>query len=247
MTEAFIAFCELELWRPWKARALTIPSPFDPDAAAEPNISFSAGARPLVAVTTNPAATMSHQTRAAVEAGDGPLSNRDEYAESARNLGCFYEKELAGRPTGRRISGLRKLSSLLGYEGVLQVEACPFHSGSLPRKSDFLQEMDENALFKRYVELLGKFLQDRPVVIVQASSKLATPTSAWLTWIVRVAGLNLDTAELVPLVEKGPKTTVAAWVSGQPPKALVLTMGGNNLPGDEGLRKLGARLRETRK
>src|ERR1019366_3196701 len=124
---------------------------------------------------------------------------------------------------------------------------CPFHSGSLPRKSDFLQEMDENALFRRYVELLGKFLQDRPVVIVQASSKPATPTSARLTWIVRVAGLNLDTAELVPLVEKGAKTTVAAWVSGQPPKALVLTMGGNNLPGDEGLRKLGARLRETRK
>jgi hypothetical protein len=190
MTGAYIAFCEAELWVPWRAGTLTVPPPFDPNIVPEPYISFSAEARPLVALLTNPGPTMCHQTRAAVEAGDGPLSKKDEYAEAARKLGWFYERELAGRPAGRRISGLRKLSSLLGYEGVLQVEACSFHSESLPGKSTFLREMDENELLRRYAELLGKFLQDRPVVAVQASGKPATPTSTWLRWIAKLAGLT---------------------------------------------------------
>jgi hypothetical protein len=108
MTGAYIAFCEAELWVPWRAGTLTVPPPFDPNIVPEPYISFSAKARPLVALLTNPGPTMCHQTRAAVEAGDGPLSKKDEYAEAARKLSWFYERELAGRLAGRRISGLSR-------------------------------------------------------------------------------------------------------------------------------------------
>ena len=100
MREDYIGFCEEELWRPWRAHELAVPPPFDPAAAPEPYISFCEGANPLVVLTTNPGATMCHQRRAAVELGGGPLSERDEYAEAARKLGCFYKRELAGRPAG---------------------------------------------------------------------------------------------------------------------------------------------------
>lgn len=247
ITEAYFAFCESELWRPWIAQRLIVPLSFDADAAPEPYVSFSSGTTPLVALTTNPGATMPHQTRAAVQIGDGPLSEADEFVEAARKLGRFYEQELAGRPAGRRISGLRNLSCLLGNDGVLQVEACPFHSASLPGKNAFLREAEENELLTRYHEFLARFLRNSPVVIIQASAKPECPTSPWLKWITKLGGLDLNAAEFVPLVGKGSKTTVGAWVSRHTPKALVLAIGGNNLPGDEGLRKLAARLRETRR
>jgi len=68
-------------------------------------------------------------------------------------------------------------------------------------------------------------------------------SSQWLTRIAEIAGLDLDGAEFVRLVEKGLKTTAAAWVSEREPrKALVVRMGSPGLPGDEGLRKLAAAL-----
>jgi hypothetical protein len=68
------------------------------------------------------------------------------------------------------------------------------------------------------------------------------PAGEWLTWITKVAGLDLNGVRRpVPLTAEA---TVAAWVSGQPPKALVLMMGGAGLPSDKGLRKLEGKLRE---
>jgi len=249
MPDAYISFCEEELWRPWKEHRLSVPTPFDPEAAPEPYLYFGDRFNQLVVLTTNPGATMNHQRRAEVQRGLDPLSYKDTYDEAAPKLGDFYETHLAG-PARHRIDKMRRLSSSLRYEGVLQVEGCPFHSRSMPQKSAFLQKIAKDELLGQYVAHLRVFLRDRPVVSPQAVStqtslERETPKfSQWLTWIAEIAGFDLDGAEFVRLVEKGPKTTVAAWVSQREPrKALVLRMGAPGLPADESLCKLAAALR----
>ena len=255
----FISFCE-ELWRGWLASTLDLPSfvhtAFDLGAAPEPYVRFGAGRNPLVALLTNPGYTMCHQCRAAVEAGDGPLSSTVEYSAAARALGRFYERELKGAAAAR-IAALGKLSSMAGLQGVLQVEVCPFHSRSLPRKRTLLRTIDEGGLLGRYAERLEKFLRRRPVVIVSAVSSnrpLGIPAvkrNDWLRRLAKIAGLELDRAKCVRLVLKNTgrntKVTAAAVVSftGVVPKALVLMMGNNILPAEKGLRVLAEALRPT--
>src|SRR6266566_2838389 len=247
MSDDYIAFCEEKLWCAWKEHRLSVPPPFDPEAAPEPYLYFGASTKLLVALTTNPGGTMEHQRRIAVLAGGDPLSHKDTYAEAASKIGDFYETHLTGQAR-QRIAKLRKLSSGLSYEGVMQVELIPFHSPSLPmsKKIALLREAktDKGGLLGRYVEHLREFLRDRPVVSPQAVATRAslepeTPKSSeWLTWIAEIAGIDLNAADFVSLVEKGPKTTAAAWVSKREPrKALVLMMGMAGLPADQGLCK----------
>jgi hypothetical protein len=260
MAEAFISFCEA-LWRGWLANTLNVPqfihdAPFDLDAAPEPYVSFNAGPNPLVALLTNPGYTMDHQRRAAVQVGGGPLSTTVDYSAAARALGPFYERELKGTAAGRRIAALRVLSSWVGYEGVLQVEACPFHSRSLPSKKKIalLKTINEGGLLGCYTEHVRAFLRCRPVVVVSAVSsrrslgpEVVETLSPWLAWEAVLAGLVLERAKFVPLVAKDSKTTAAALVSfaGGVPKALVLMMGGNHLPAEKGLCVLAAALRPS--
>jgi len=258
MVEDYTVFCE-KLWRSWLDDNLTAPQlaassftrrVFDLNSAPEPYISFGAAAKPLIVLTTNPGAPMPHQCRAAVRAGRGPLSESDKYAVAASKLGDFYEDPT--RLTGQaqqRIRKVRKLCSLLGCDGVLQVEACPFHSPSLPQKRVLSQEIPKDELLGRYAECLRTFLRDRPVVCVQAASTRfslgpTTPKeSSWIKWIADIAGLDLDDAKFVALLMKNSKTTAGAWVSKVGVrKALILMMGTNNLPGDESLAYLAAEL-----
>jgi hypothetical protein len=198
--------------------------------------------RTLVALTTNPGATMSHQRRAAVLDGTGPVDRSMTYQVAARELGAFYEANLMGAAL-RRIAALKTLSALLGLDGVLQVEACPFHSPSLPKKTALLDAIAVDGMLIHYVDHLRTFLRSRPVVIVSAvSSRLSlsggkATLTPWIAWKAHVAGLATDRAEFVPLVTKDAATTAAALVSfeNRTPKALVLMMGGNHLPGEKGL------------
>jgi hypothetical protein len=246
--DPYLQFCET-LWRDWLAGAVD-PSEcsgneFDLDAAPEPYLSFDAGAQPLVALTTNPGATMLHQTRAAVQLGQGPLRNGDDYVTTARALGSFYESRLAG-PARTRIAALRSLSSILGTDGVLQVEACPFHSPFLARKEALLRTIGRGGLLGQYADRLRGFLQPRPVVVVSAVSSRAPLSNAtlkpspWLAWKSSVAGIDLAAAEFIALTTKANATTSGALVSGRGgvAKALVLMMGGNHLPAQRGLRVL---------
>jgi hypothetical protein len=252
MSEHYFSFCE-ELWRGWLDARLTASSfvskVFDLNAAPEPYVSFGLGAKLLVALTTNPGATMRHQCRAAVQAGVGPLREEDKYSEAAPKLGDFYETHLTGQAR-HRIAKLRKLSSWLGYEGVLQVEACPFHCPSLPQKNALLEEIAKDELLGRYAEQLRAFLRHKSVLSLQAAPTRAslrpeTPKSSrWLRWITETAGIDLNNSKFLPLVEKGPKITAAAWLSNKPPVALVLMMGGTGLPADEGLCKLATELQK---
>jgi hypothetical protein len=70
----------------------------------------------------------------------------------------------------------------------------------------------------------------------------------WLQRKAELAGLAPDEAGFVPLVAKRATTTSAALISRNNgvPKALVLMMGGNHLPGDEGLRALARALGRRR-
>ena len=254
MPESFMAFCE-SLWRDWLAGTLEISpfvrATFDLDAAPEPYLCFSAGARPLVALTTNPGATMRHQRRAAVQMDGGPLSTSATYSIAARALGDFYERHLTG-PAWRRIARLRSLSALMDADGVLQVEACPFHSAFLPNKDGLLRAIRESGFLTRYVDHVQGFLRGQMVLIVCAAPSRVSlgsgmSLSAWVTWLAKLAGLDLERAEFVPLVTKGAKTTCGAFVSSSEgaPKALVLMMGGNHLPAEERLSILAEALQRS--
>jgi len=259
MAEPFIQFCE-ELWRDWLDGTLKLPDiilkkfGFDLDAAPEPYLHFETREKPLVVLTTNPGGTMCHQCRASVRAGEGPLSTSMSYEEAARALGPFYVKELPSvSPARRRIEQSQKLSCRLLYQGVFQVEAVPFHRPSLPanRKRALLDaiENDERSLLASYSERLQKFLLSQPVVAISAisprgmerieQSHYGDIACRWPAWMAGVAGLELERAKFVHLVGKT-KATCAALVScaNETPKAIVLMIGGNNLPGDEGLRRL---------
>ena len=168
-------------------------------------------------------------------------------------LGSFYEQHLGGT-ANRRIAALQTLSGWLGDDGVLQVEAFPFHSASLPRKEALLKRVGECGLLGPYTECLRAFLRNRPVVVVSAVSSRASlkrevvrTLSPWLHWVAAIGGLSLQHANFVRLVTKGRATTAAALVSfeGDAPKALVLMMGGNHLPAEKGLQVLATAIRHS--
>jgi hypothetical protein len=136
-------------------------------------------------------------------------------------------------------------------DGVLQVEACPFHSASLPGKAALIRSIESGSLLGTYAAHLSAFLHRRRVVIVSAigtrvALSAGVPLSPWVSWLARLANLPLERAEFVPLVEKGTKTTAGALVafSEGAPKSLVLMMGSNALPADAGLRRLADAMRE---
>ena len=251
MAQDFVELCET-LWRDWLAGVLKVSpfvdATFDTEAAPEPYISFHAGERSLVALTTNPGATMAHQLRRTVQRGNGPLNSSIDFATAARILGPFYEQELPSKnPARHRIAKLSNLAHLVGADGVLQVEACPFHSPllSMVKKRALLLEAGEGGFMTRYVASLRGFISQHPVVVIsavsaQVSLQYGLKMSPWIEWQANIAGVNLETASFVPLVTKGPKTTCGAFVSSVDgaQKVLVLMMGSNNLPGGESLETL---------
>lgn len=249
MPDTFIPYCE-SLWQAWLQGQIAVSplsaSAFDLDAAPEPYMSFRAGASPLIALTTNPGTTMDHQRRASVQIGAGPINATMSYAAAASALGAFYEdKNNLKGPANRRIAALQSLAGLLGRDGVLQVETCPFHSKAFPGKAAFLTSLESDRMLAEYVDRVRSFLRDRPVVIVaavsiQASLGPSIQLSGWLSWQAELAGLGRASARFAPLVERAGKVTCGALVSGEADsaKALVLMMGGNHLPGSRGLTAL---------
>jgi len=239
-----------QLWRSWLDGKLSLSDAlaerFDLDAAPEPYLCFEAGERPLVALTTNPGGTLPFQRREAVLSNTDVLRQTMTYQEVSRVLGQHYRQLLQRKPAGRRIESLLHLASLRSATGVVQVEVCPFHSSSLPKKDTLVSELINDELTKQYLAHVRENLRDRPVVIVSAISSRKTLSadltlSPWLAWKADVAGLPVDKAvRFVSLVTKQDKVTCAALLSprGAVPKALVLMMGSNQLPGAEGLKRL---------
>jgi hypothetical protein len=188
---------------------------------------------------------MLHQRRAFVQNGSGPLNPTMPYMAASKELGAFYERQLVHFPAGRRIAAMHKLCGMIGTDGFVQVEVCPFHSPSLPNKVGLLRELSAGGLLTRYIEEVRAFLAAKPVVTISAASALVSmgaemQLSPWVMRLAEVAGLDPKGAEFAPLVRKEGKVTAVALVSTHngAPKALVLMMGGNYLPGEYGLRVL---------
>ena len=256
--DAYESFCD-ELWRDWLAdrlaRSAFVGGDFDSERAPEPWLELRAGLQPLVALTTNPGGGMKHQLRDEILRGRSVITPTDSYRAATAGLPHFYETypTLAGSAARRRITALLRLSELAGYDGVLQVESCPFHSARLPNKPALVRASKGNGLLGTYMEHLRQFLKRRPVVSVSAVSSRAPLSrehvlSEWLVWQATLMGLEPGRARFVPLVKKeGDGTTAAALVSSVRgiPRALVLMMGGNHLPAERGLAKLAIELKAT--
>jgi hypothetical protein len=252
MTDPYLSFCEA-LWDRWRHGQLEVPPAvrvaFDLDASPEPYISFNAGVDPLVVLTTNPGGTMDHQRKETIQASSGPIGSANDYATAARQLGPFYEEALKKHPAGRRIAGLKTLASLLGKDGVLEVEACPFHSRYTPGKAELMAVIAQGGLLCDYVGHLAAFLKDRSVVIISAigANAVLAPGMTlppWIAWKASLTGLQATDSTVIPLVTKGSRATCAAMVDhrGKNAKVLILMMGGNHLPGEQGLKALAQRL-----
>jgi len=117
---------------------------------------------------------------------------------------------------------------------------------------DVLRAIREDGLLTRYVDHVQRFLRGQMVLVVSAAPSRVSlgpgmSLSAWVTWQAKLAGLDLERAEFVPLVRNGAKTTCGAFVSSDngAPKGLVLMMGGNHLPGEERLGILAEALRRS--
>lgn len=256
MLTSFETFTE-QLWRSWQDGTLSLSAAlaqrFDLEAAPEPYLQLEAGDHPLIALTTNPGGTLPFQRRPVVLSNAEVLRANMTYREAAGVLGQHYRQLLQRKPAGRRITSLLHLATLLAAKGVVQVEVCPFHSVSLPKKDRLISELNHDELTRQYLQQVREFLRERPVVIVSAVSSLQ-PLSAymtlspWLAWKAEIAGMPLDErTRFVPLVTKRERVTCAALVSpqGAIPKVLVLMMGSNQLPGAEGLRRLSEQFAEV--
>ena len=249
MLTSFETFTE-QLWRSWLDGELSLSAAltqrFDLEAAPEPYLRFEAGDRPLVALTTNPGGTLPFQRRAVVLSNTDVLRETMTYQEASSVLGQHYRQLLQRKAAGRRIENLLTLARDRSATGVVQVEVCPFHSRSLPKKDTLVSELVNDELTKQYLAHVREYLRDRPVVIVAAISSSKTLSadltlSPWLAWKAEVAGMYIDkSTRFVPLVTKQDKVTCAALLSprGAVPKSLVLMMGSNQLPGTEGLKRL---------
>lgn len=251
MNDPFVTLCE-SLWRDWLDDRLPatveIARRFDLAALPEPYLRFG-GDNPLYVLTTNPGGTLPQQRRAAVLAGQSPAQRTMSYAEVARAFAAHYEQTLKG-PARTRIRAFRRLAEGLNLDGVFQVEACPFHSSSLPGKDFVVDLIAADPQLARYAEAVRTFLRTRPTVILSAISTREAlgpglRLSRWLEWQVGLVGLDMRSTRFVPLIEKGGRPTCGAFVSGHgsDAKALVLMMGGNHLPGEQGLARLAAGMR----
>lgn len=209
------------------------------------------GRRPLVTLTTNPGATLPIQRRSEIDAGRSVVDAKDSYAAAAGAFAAYYARELKG-PARRRIEALRRLALLAGYEGVLQVECIPFHSPKLAGKHSLLQRIGDDPLLACYFEALRSYLPHHAVVAVSAVSTRESlgpnilKRSKWLGWQADLLGIDAADMEFLPLVSKGTSVTCAALLAkqGVAPKALVLMMGSNQLPAEDGLRRLAGALTE---
>ena len=241
---SYLDLCEA-LWRAWvRGEARLSPelgTLFDLDAAPEPYLSFDAGPEPLVVLTTNPGAPMPHQRRSAIRSGRSPASSEMGYSAVARAMADYYRRHLTGA-AARRIRGQLELASAAGYDGVLQVECCPWHSPRLPNKGRLVRSLTADQQLSRYVEALKRYLSHRPVLAISAvsSRRPLNPEaglSPWLQW--QRALMGLEPTDFIPLVRKGSSITSAALVDARrTPKALVLMMGGNHLPSIENCKPL---------
>ena len=129
-----------------------------------------------------------------------------------------------------------ELSRLAGYEGVIQIELCPFHSRNLPEKNALLKHYNTNSQLKHYEKLLKEILSENSVITLAAVGTSAPisiasiTTRHWLNWQANLIGFNSELGKVLPITRKDKKVT-SAFVyseSASSVNGFILMMGGNH-------------------
>jgi hypothetical protein len=248
--ESFFSVCE-RIWQDWLSQRepelpASLRGAFDFDYSPEPYTIFDEATRPLVVLTTNPGGPREHQSRGCVARNDRPPRANATYWTAARELGHHYRRELRGKQAGRRIESMIVLAAALGFDGVLQVEACPFRSASMPTPTKTAwMKAESNGLPRTYLSALRDLLDGQHVVAIAATSSLVA--SPWINWLCDLVGLPTGQIRREPILHKGAKITCSVLLptaSFNRHKAVVLMMGANQLPGEVGRRRLVAAIQD---
>ena len=240
MNSDFRDYCE-KLWYQWIQGTIEystfVRSKFQVAYLPEPYLQFGECSNPLYVLTTNPGQGMSVQHQKHILEGKSIVSPNDRYSTIAKVMGNYYQQHLKG-VARNRIEAMIELSKKSGFDGVIQIEACPFHSKSLPKKETLLKNLSDDPVLNDYNRLLKHVLFDKTVIAVSAvGTKAPISTGSitnrrWLNWQADLIGLKICDAEMLPIIIKDEKTT-SAFIYSRSKKSVsgfVLMMGGNHLP-----------------
>ncbi len=243
----YLDLCE-KLWADWKKGRLD-PEPsqyvkqkFALDYLPEPYLTYGQGTDPLYFLATNPGALNDFQRRDLILKGQSAVVKNTalSYHELSAVLGNFYSSPDFRKPNSKsRIEKQFAIKDGLGKDSMITFESIPFHSPRFPNKDRFIRHI--GPFIRIYTDALTRHLADKSVIYISgfntrvSISKSEIGKSAWLMWIMKIIGLNLDSARLYPLASNGEKTTAALLVDKKPDglfKAISLIHGSNNIPRD---------------
>jgi hypothetical protein len=238
----FFEHCETIIRDWWKGDLA--PSPvFQMDHIPEPYLLFGSTERPLVFVTLNPGGGFEAQTREAIARFDSPVARELPYRENARRLARYYRYPNVINDNARhRIEAMLSFAGRLGFSGVLQLEAIPFHSSALagPELSKLTQRRD----VAEYQTKLRSFLREPPCAVAISAAKAPFARSTKVRYFADLFNLDLGSFSSIVLKSGVSGPTVGALHAKNGEKARVITCrdGHNGLPGRASLERLAAKL-----
>ncbi|MBI5942279.1 MAG: hypothetical protein HY859_17865 [Caulobacterales bacterium] len=234
---AYLDLCE-RLYRDWLAGrsspGAVAARLFTLEHAPEPYLIFGEGEPGLVFVSTNPGAGMPFQQRPDVEP-DSLFHGAGTYGEAARRLGAFYAAPNAPiAPSARaNIAAMRRIGALMGAQTVMQVEAVPWHSPSLPDKRAAISRLRQaEPEFRAYEGVLRQFLRDRRVVLSWAAGWPESPGDGVMLK-ADLIGLDLRNCACIPL-ERTSKVSQGLLLGGPAgaTRGIFVNQGAASLPAD---------------
>ncbi len=174
---------------------------FTLEHAPEPYLLFGSGEQRCVFLSTNPGQGMPFQLRPE-SANDRLLKGVDGYAAAAERLGSFYSAPRAPISAAARanIASMIRIAGLFGAGQVLQAEAVPWHSATLPQKRQVIDDLRrEEPTFARYEDALRTFLQREPLVLAWSAGTPSSRSGEGLELKAALIGLDLGKAALLEL------------------------------------------------
>lgn len=224
---------------------------FQFDFAPEPYLIFKIRdeepLNPLYILTTNPGDGIDCQRVENMQSPSCLVRTDMAYYEAAQAFAAGYQyQNLVNSGAKNRIKKMLVLAEKMGKNAVFQIESIPFHSIELPNKKDILEKTQDSIFFSQYVQALRNFLADKDVFVLSAASSkysLSINTirqSAWLSWQAGIIGFDKNIYRTTEIKAKADKITSLLLSSqrGLAKKMLFLTMGSNNLPNPESLKKI---------
>lgn len=211
----------------------------------------------LNVLLANPGQGLDVQRHESISSGRiSGVSDGISYSAAASKIARFYETYFQTNrkytPALRRFRKMHNLAIDAGYSAVLQLDTIPWHSYSLPAKISLPPLISKCDMTKKYCFLLREYLRDRSVISVDgAGSRHAiskeTFHTPWMTFKADLMGLEIDTADFHPIIEKPGKITAAAirHKHNGTIKVMYCVQGNNNLPSEISLSKLSKLLRHS--